>query len=64
MTKWRIGSERMRLNALIVEGVCDVTNRFCDLHLPHGTPGFFIRPRQGNVALPRRNGGCRRHLGR
>lgn len=52
MTKWSIGSERMRLNALIVEGVRDVTNRFCDLHFPHSTPGFFIRPRQGNVAPP------------
>lgn len=50
MTKWSRGSERMSLNALIVEVVRGVTNRLCDLHLPECAPGFFIRPLQGNAA--------------
>lgn len=43
MTKWSGGSERMRLIALIVEVICGVSNRLCDLHLPQSSPGFFIQ---------------------
>lgn len=50
--KWSRGSERMRLNALIVEVIRGVTNCLCDLHLPQCAPGFFIRPRQGSTAPP------------
>jgi len=49
VTKWSRGSERMRLNALIVEVVCAAGNRRCHLHLPPSAPGFSIRPHLGNA---------------
>lgn len=62
MTKWSRGSERMRLNALIVEVVCGVSNRLCHLHLPQCLPGFFIWPRLGMLLRHDRMEGVRNTL--
>lgn len=59
MTKWGRGSERMRLNALIVEVDGGVSSRLRDLHLPRCSPAFSSGPTGGMQLCHDRTEGVR-----